>query len=116
MLLLIGIANQILEEIEEDFLKSVNLMYLSPHLCSHELIEATEMICGQLYHEEDIRKIFHKLQQNEEAPQKLLCCLTTETRHLGHKDIANKLAIVMEKHKLKWNCPQCSNQDISIPT
>ena len=90
-------------------------MHLSPYLCGHALIETTELIYNYQYHEEDIRRILYKLQQNEEAPQKLLCCLTTETKHLGHKDIAKNLAIVMKKHNIKRNCPHC-NQQISIPT
>ena len=88
---------------------------MSPHLCGHALIEQTELIYNYQYHKEDIRRILQKLKQNEEAPQKLLCCLATENKHLGHNDIAKNLATVMEKHNIQWNCPHC-NQDISIPT
>ena len=93
------------------FCTSVNLNELSPYLSDHGLLtpeEASIVIDMGFTNHEKAGKIFERLKRKgTDTPQKLLCCLTIEKEHAGHKSIAEKLASVMRDNGIKHYCPKC---------
>ena len=95
------------------FCNSVNLNELSKYLSSHGLLtseEASTANSMSILDRVKANDIFERLKRKgKDTPQKLLCCLTQEKEHAGHKDIAEKLASVMYDNGIgiQYYCPKC---------
>ena len=109
---LLGTNTEILNHIAVGFTKLVNLDTLQPYLLAHQMLTDDETyICrSSTPPTKNTKELLRLLKQKgSEGLQKLLCCLTIETSHSGHKVVATKLKDAMELYNFngKLVCPVC---------
>ena len=109
---LLGTNTHILNHIAVDFTKSVNVRALLPYLLAHHMLtdDETYVCTSSIPPTQQTRELLQFLKQKgSKTLQKLLCCLTKETTHLGHKTVAAKLRAAMEMFDFngKLFCPVC---------
>ncbi|XP_065885346.1 uncharacterized protein [Dysidea avara] len=107
-----GTNTEILNCIAIEFTKLVNLDTLQPYLLAHQMLTDDETyICrSSTPPTKNTKELLRLLKQKgSEGLQKLLCCLTIETSHSGHKVVATKLKDAMELCNFngKLVCPVC---------
>ena len=109
----LGTSTHILNHIAVDFTKFVSVEALLPYLLAHHMLTRDETY---ILHSSSIpptkqnRELLQFLKQKgSETLQKLLCCLTKETTHWGHRAVAAKLRATMEMFEFsgKLVCPVC---------
>jgi len=108
--LLLGTNTHILNHIAVDFTNLVNMETLQPYLLAHQMLTNDETDICNSFPTKQNREILQFLKQKgSKTLQKLLCCLTKETTHSGHKTVATKLRTAMEMFGLngKLFCPVC---------
>jgi len=108
----LGTNTEILNHIAVDFTKYINLDALLPYLLAHQMLTNDEVYyCRSSSTTPTQTKALLQLlkQKGKKSLQKLLCCLTNETTHSGHKNVATKLKDAMELYDFngKLICPAC---------
>jgi len=110
---LLGTNAEILNHIAVDFTKYINLDALLPYLQSHQMLTNDQVYYCRSSSSTPTKKAKELLrllkQKGKKSLQKLLCCLTNETTHSGHKNVATKLKDAMELYNFngKLVCPVC---------
>jgi len=110
---LLGTNIEILNHIAVDFTKLIDVDTLLPYLLKHQMLtdEEVDSCRSSLTNQtEKTKKLLQLLKQKgKKSLQKLLCCLTNETTHLGHRNVATKLKDAMKLFNFngKLVCPVC---------
>ena len=92
---------------------------LLPQLMKHQLLTYDQAYLCQAQFTPPIQKsqklLNYLRHKGDEVLRKLLCCLTLETTHLGHRDVAAILKDKMKLYKLdiKLTCSLCMMDAIS---
>ena len=110
----LGATSKILNQIAVDFTTLINLDTLLPHLLQHQLLtddEVYEFKSEITPPSQRAQELFKCLKaKGDEVILKLLCSLSKETTHAGHKDIVAKL---MNEVSVKIGndlmCPTCNS-------
>ncbi|XP_065885359.1 uncharacterized protein [Dysidea avara] len=111
--------NKVLNQIAAEFTKSINVEALLPQLMKHQLLTYDQAYLCQAQFTPPIQKsqklLNYLRHKGDEVLRKLLCCLTLETTHLGHTDVAAILKDTMKLYKLdiKLTCSLCMMDAIS---
>ena len=106
-------SNKILNEIAMEFSTLINVDTLLPHLLAHQMLTYDEAYVCRLQLTPPSQRAQELLRylrsKGSGVLQKLLCCLSMETTHLGHKDVAAKLIQAIKCHvDDELLCPICN--------
>jgi len=119
LLISVELKEKIFDHITPLFKASIKLEALLPYLQEHHLVTDDELKIYKLTTVQKTGKLFEYIRSKEHGMlQKLLCCLTRETTHLRHNEVANELRQRMKDMNLVCQdiCLDCKLKGIESPS